>query len=65
MPGDRVEGILGARRMEPATPRQRGGENPLIAANQRGEEPAGELAEDAHRSPGPQHRAPPGEEIGA
>src|SRR5690349_3354116 len=64
VPGNRLERILGARRMEPAARRQRGGEKPLIAANQRGEEPAGELAVGAHRSPGPQHRAAPGEEIG-
>src|SRR2546426_6921106 len=65
VPRDRFERILGARRMKPATRRERGRDEALVPADQRGEEPARELAEGTHRSPGPQHRAAPGEEIGA
>src|SRR5688572_11531569 len=60
--GDRLEGVLGAGRMKAAARREERRDRHLVAADQRGEAPPGNL-DEAHGSPALQDRAAPGEDV--
>jgi hypothetical protein len=64
VPGDCLEGVLGAGRGESAARRQQGRDRKLITSNQGDEQPAGQADEVPHGSPGAQDRLAPREELG-
>ena len=63
VPGDRLQGVLGARWVEATAGRQHRREDDLVAADQSGEEASRDGAQGRHGSPGPQRQLPPAEQL--